>query len=153
MEILHGTAFLLYTALLAREDGRTRRIPLLLPAAGSLGGLLFLAAGILRGSLSFRNLLLNYAPGLLWGILLCLLAAVTREAVGKGDGICYLSFSFWWDAAFVLSLLMLSLLFLAVAGLVIMKRRGRDRKMSLPLLPFTLTAAVLLLLRELAEGV
>ena len=152
MEILHGIAFLAYAALLAREDRRTGRIPLILAAAGGLCGLLFLAAGLLRGDLDFSQLAFYYAPGLFWGIMLRLLAGLTREAVGKGDGICYLSFSFWWDAAFVLTLLMLSLLLLAVTGLVIMKCRGRDRKMSLPLLPFTLTAAALMLLWRLAGG-
>lgn len=145
--------FLLYTGLLARCDRQTGRIPLPLILAGCGGGLMLRAAELMSGTLSWRVLLSAYAAGAVWGVLLLLAGALARQAVGKGDGLCFISFAFWKDNAFVFTLLLLSVLLLALFGVLLMVFRKKKRDLSLPLMPFVWITAFGLLTAEVLPEV
>ena len=149
MKWVEGIAFLLYTGLLARSDRRTGRIPLPLILAGCCGGLMLRAAELMSGTLSWRGLLSLYAAGAVWGVLLLLASVLTRQAVGKGDGLCFISFAFWKENAFVFTLLLLSVLLLALSGVLLMLFKKKKKDLSLPLMPFVWITAFGLLLTEL----
>ena len=144
--------FLLYAAVLAVLDGKKKEIPLLLPAAGALAGLLLRAADLINGTLTPRELLYFYAPGLLFGLMLLIIARLCRGAVGKGDGLCFLSFAFWEESGFLFSLLLISVFLLAVSGLIWILAKKKDRRTSLPLMPFVLLTALGLYAAELLQG-
>ena len=83
--------FMLYAGFLAWEDLRTGYISLHMILSGSLVGMGFLGMEIWAGA-SWETCLLTHGTALFWGILLLLASRLTRGAVGKGDGLCFLSF-------------------------------------------------------------
>ena len=153
MKWVEGIAFLLYTGLLARCDRRTGRLPLPLILAGCGGGLMLRGAELISGTLTWRGLLSLYAAGAVWGVLLLLASVLTRQAVGKGDGLCFISFAFWKENAFVFTLLLLSVLLLALSGVLLMLFKKKKKDLSLPLMPFVWITAFGLLLTELLPAV
>ena len=135
-------SFFFYTAMLAWEDYQSGRVNALTIAAGTAVGLGFQIVSFLQGvSLSF--IILHHGPALIWGILLYALSRLSRGAVGIGDALCFCSFAVWLDTGRLFILLLLSLLFSAGTGVVLILCRKKSRKDSLPLMPF-LWAAVCL---------
>ena len=142
--------FFFYTALLAWEDYKSGRVSLLLLLAGSLVGLGFQFIHIQQGS-SLVGVLQARGLALIWGCLLLLLAKLSREAIGTGDALCFLSFAFWLDMGQMFILLLLSLLFSACAGILLIGLHKKGRKDSLPLMPFVWVSLCLYLLVMLIE--
>ena len=149
MKWVESIGFLIYTGLLAVSDAKTRQLALPLILAGCGGGLLLRAAQLIRGTLTGTELLSVYGIGLIWGLLLLLLGAASRKAVGKGDGLAFLSFALWKENAAVFSLLFLSVLLLALFGILLILFRKKKRDLSLPLMPFVWIAALGLTAAEL----
>ena len=135
-------AFFIYTATLAWEDYQSGHVNALTLAAGTAVGLGFQIVDLIRGE-SLSNLLLIHGPAFIWGILLYLISRLSRGAVGIGDALCFCSFAFWLGTGRLFILLFLSLLLSAGTGVVMILRRQKNRKDSLPLMPF-LWAAVCL---------
>ena len=140
--LCQGT-FLLYTGQLAAEDGKTGTFRLRTLLAGGLCGLLLRLAGLIRFGGQWTAEAGAVLIAVLPGIGLVLLGKLTRGAVGKGDGLCFMSFGIWWRAEQVFSLLFLSLLLLGCVGLFLICFRNGKRDLRLPFGPFILAAAVL----------
>ena len=151
MKWMESAAFLLYLGLLAHFDRKTRKIPAALILAGSGTGLLLRLLSAFRGELTPAALLWHYGTGLLWGLILLLAVRPGKGAVGTGDGLCFLSFALWQDNAFVFSLLLLSLLLLALYGLLVNPGKKERFRQSLPLMPFAWIAAAGFLITELIQ--
>lgn len=146
--MIESAAFLLYIFLLALADGKRRQIPLILILAGLLGGLLLRVAACLGGRISPEESLWRYGPGLVLGLLLWLMVKVSREAIGKGDALCFISFGLWREVGFLFSLLFGAALLLSLWGLGLMLFRGKKRNLRLPLMPFAAAVALVLTLLE-----
>lgn len=118
-------------------DIRTQKIPRwylrIWLAAGCVGEAIFL----IMGRLWWQQCLLSLVPG----AFLILLAILTREKIGLGDGICFLIIGLMEGAFACAMIMILSFLFSSVYGgyLFLCKRAGRNKR--LPFLPF-ITGAV-----------
>ena len=139
------TAFFIYTATLAWEDYQSGQVNALTLAAGTAVGLGFRIVALMQGeSLSF--ILLNHGPAFIWGVLLYSLSRLSRGAVGIGDALCFCSFAFWLDTGRLFILLLLSLLLSAGTGVILILCRKKNRRDSLPLMPFLWAAVCLQLI-------
>ena len=120
-------------------DLRTHSLPLVLPSCALGGGILL---RFLSGKVHWPEAVLCFLPGL----FLLLLALLSRQAVGYGDGAILLSAGAFLDLAGSLTLLfgamLLSALFCGML-LLLRKARGTDQ---IPFVPFLLGGYDLLLL-------
>ena len=150
---VENIAFLIYTGALAYSDKKTGTVPLVLILSGAGCGLLLRIAAGIPGEQSLRALLLSYAPGAVWGLLLLIASRTSRRAVGRGDGYCFLSFVFWKDHFTVFRLLFFSVLLLGVFGILLILFRKQKRDLRLPLMPFVWISALFLSVAELLPAV
>ncbi len=134
----------LYLVLLSLWDVRTKRLPAALLLAGGGTGILLRILDLAAGK-NAAEICQNYLPGLSAGLFLLAAAALTREAVGYGDGICFCTLAFWLPWGSLFTLLITALVLCAVPGTVIGLIR-RSRKITLPFLPFAAGAYLLLAL-------
>ena len=139
-----------YLCLLAVWDIRTKKVPAALLIAGGVCGFLLRIADLAAGE-EAAELCRAYLPGLAAGALLLLGAAFTRGAVGYGDGLCFCTLSFWLPWGSLFTLLTAAMMLCAVPGTVAALIR-RSRKISVPFLPFTAGAYLLLRLAERIGG-
>ena len=152
MKWMEEIGFFLYLIFLAKEDRKKQALSPGLLLAGAGGGLLLRIAELIAGEREGPEILLVYGTGLLWGLLLLLLTGLARQGIGKGDGLCFLTFALWKENAYIFSLLLLSVFLLACFGLLLIFFKKKTRKLSLPLMPFVLAAAVLLSLAEYIQA-
>lgn len=143
MPLFKWIAFLLYLSALSWEDIRKRSLSLPLLSAGCLTGMMFFLSALMKKEITLPNYGKIYLSGILIGALLCLISRLARDAVGKGDGLCLITFSFWWDFGTVLSMLLGGLCFLAIFGLAAGILRGGVRNRSYPFMPFLGAAGLL----------
>jgi leader peptidase (prepilin peptidase)/N-methyltransferase len=136
-------AFLLYTGQLAWEDRRSGTFRFGTILSGTLCGLLLRTACLLRSGQAPAEMLKGILFALLPGAGLILVGKITRGAVGLGDGLCFMSFGFWWEGEQVFSLLFLSLCLLGCTGLFLICFRNGKRDLKLPFGPFILAGGVL----------
>lgn len=129
---------LFYLAAGAFIDLRKHEIPIFLPAAAFAAGL---TLQLLAGEMKWFEIL----PGCIPGGALLLLSAVTRQAVGFGDGLTLAAAGVFLGFFGTCILLLLSLLAAAVTSLVLLALKKRRKKEEIPFLPFTLAGYVLLL--------
>ena len=151
MRWMENAAFFLYLAALARCDFKSKKIPAVLILTGALAGLGIRLAEVLSGQAGLSRLLAAW-PGLLPGLFMLLLVKPSRGGIGAGDGLCFLSFSLWQEAGFLFGLLFISLLLLAVTGLVLIGTGKGKKEMRLPLMPFVLLTAASFFLWEMFAG-
>ncbi len=127
--------FLLTTAYLgicAAQDLKSRRISLPLTAcAGCAAILLDLPVLAGRGA----GILLLTA-GLLPGALLLLLSAAAKEAVGRGDGYCFLILGALCGPKTTCTIAAETLFLASLSGIALMILRKAQRKTRLPFLLF-----------------
>lgn len=108
----------------------------------------------LRKCLVYEPSAANILYGLIPGIILFIVCRVSKEAIGKGDVyvIMILGVMLGFEKTFIL--LFLSMVLTAVYGLICMAWGSRNRKDSLPYIPFVLCAftAMLILSRIPLSG-
>ncbi|MCM1099762.1 MAG: prepilin peptidase [Clostridium sp.] len=126
---------LIYLTILALFDRRERKIPVILPVAGGIAAILYNVYRLSQSSGQREWFLLSFVLGLFPGVLLLAVARLTGKA-GYGDGLTLLSVGMWTGYKDCFLLLCLSLLLMAVfaAGMLFMRKAGRNTK--LPYLPF-----------------
>ncbi len=149
MQWVLNIGFLTYLILLARADLKSRSLPPALLLGGGILGCFLLGLRLLGGGLGPESLLAAYGPGLLLGLVLWGISRISGGALGRGDSLAFISFSFWkpWDFCF--SLLVFSSLLLALTGALIMLKRREKKDLRLPLMPFAAGWALVLILSEL----
>ncbi len=124
----------------AAADIRRREIPVL-PTV--LAGGLMAAELVIRGSRSLPALLC----GLLPGAALLLLSLAAKERIGAGDGIAVLCCGCVLDFFQLCPALLCALLAAGLFGLVLARKR-KTRRISLPFVPFLAGAVILVLSLE-----
>lgn len=138
MQILLSVILLLLLFALAMIDFKTGKIPLLLVSGGAAAGL---ALQFFALHASWSALL----PGLIPGIVLLLLSAATKQAVGYGDGAAFLMAGIFLGLESTVLLFFLSLLFAGLASVILLIARKRKKTEQLPFLPFAYAGYVALL--------
>lgn len=127
------------------EDIRRRELPTIPIFIAGAAGLVF---SLLSGAWRDFSVLYRFLPG-----LLCLLLAfVSRESIGYGDGMVILCLGSYLTLAQLLELCMAALTLAGLVALVLLVGLHRGRKTSLPLVPFLLAGYVEVLARELLCG-
>ncbi len=84
-------------------------------------------------------------PAALPGLFLLVLAWLTKESIGYGDGISVILLGGMVGLRNCIWVLCISLLLLSLAGLVLLVIKRVDRKTKIPYLPFLLAAESVLL--------
>ena len=128
-------AFLFIAAWL---DRRTEEIPLFLPGAGIAAGILL---RFLTGPVGVLEILLGFLPGL----LLLVLAFLSKQAVGYGDGAVFLAAGAFLGLEKTAWLLAGALIAAGMAAFWFLLFRKQSGKRSLPFVPFVLAGYVFLL--------
>ncbi len=131
------TAVLVMTGF-AVQDQRTGRIKVR-PA------LLFAAAGMAVRALLPSLSLAEGAWGLLPGIVLCLIAAASDNAIGMGDGLLAAGSGAWLGIGENLEILMLAFLLAGFRGIWLLMR-GAGKRASFPFIPYIAAAQLICLI-------
>ncbi len=100
-------------------------------------GILFFVISFWTDSISFGNRIWNMLPG----IAAMLIAFLTKEQIGYGDGICLLILGNVNSFDFLLGAMLGGLMLMSGYSITLLIRRKGDRKTTLPMLPF-LTAGM-----------
>ncbi len=122
--------------VLAWEDFKTQKIHIVRVAALAVLGVLL---HVYIGRLDIVDVFGGWGIGvLLYGI-----SILTKEAIGKGDALCFMAtgiyLGFWGN----LFLLWSSFLLAGIVGLIYGKIRGVSKKTQLPFLPYMFICLVL----------
>ena len=124
-------------------DQKTGELPLILSGAGATAGTLFC---FFTGSSEFPELLPGFLLGFLPGMLLLALAFFSKQAVGYGDGAIFLAAGTFLGIEKTVWLLVCALLAAGVVSLLLLVLKKRNKKTSVPVIPFVLAGYVLLLI-------
>ncbi len=132
------TILLLALAAAAEIDFKTRTIPVFIPAAGFISGIILQI--ILGQSFLFQ------ASGAAVGLLLLAISLLSRQALGMGDAFLFIMTGIFLGALKNLFLLLLSLTLAAIAGVTLLIKNRKKGRQSLPFSPFIFTGYILILL-------
>lgn len=119
---------LLFLALMAREDIREKRISAYKIAGFAGAAVLYLMA---EGQLDWGEIMRSLLPG---GLLL-LLAFLTRESIGYGDGAAVAALGLWTGGWFAMMTVATGIMFAGAYGVVCLFRKKKE---LIPFLPFLL---------------
>ncbi|MDR0220287.1 MAG: hypothetical protein LBI54_02655 [Lachnospiraceae bacterium] len=124
---------LLFLVLCTYFDLKSLRVPLALVAGFGVacGGLCLWSGGFAGGEFLLR---------LLPGVVFLLLAFLTREAVGYGDGAVLLPVCLLLKMPVIMAFIMLALAFCALFSLVLVMLKKGGKETRLPFMPFLLAA-------------
>lgn len=127
---LTGCAFLGICALF---DCRKKRVPLAVILAGIILAFFCRLTGIVRDTV-WESMLLAVLPG----ILFLLLAFLTREKVGYGDGWMLIMIGMFVGARKGMLILLVSLVMESIAVIILLACRKITREEEIPFAPFLL---------------
>lgn len=125
-------------AFLAREDIRKQELSL--PVLAGIG-----AAGLIRFFFVHPFSAGSLIGGLALGTLLFLGSLITKEAVGKGDGLLLCGIGIWLGFSQSLRLLFFASLLSAAAALILLLAAKKERTQRIPFVPFLLGAYLVVL--------
>lgn len=89
---------------------------------------------------------LDIAAGVIPGVVLLLVARVTKESIGYGDGIVLLVLGVFCGAVKTVAILGMSLMIAAVLSMILLVLKKAGRKTALPFIPCLCSAYLLCLL-------
>lgn len=115
--------------LMGVEDIRKKEIgslPLLI--MGGVGILL----SLLSGEWTNWTVVFRFVPG----CVILLLAWITRESIGYGDGLAILCLGCFLSGVQIVNICMIAITFAGVAALFLLLVRRRSRKTQIPFIPF-----------------
>jgi leader peptidase (prepilin peptidase)/N-methyltransferase len=131
--MLVKTLVLLFLALCAYYDLKSWAVPVRLVA---VFGFVSVALCLALGGFASGEFLLRLMPGAVF----LLLAFLTREAVGYGDGLVLLPVCLLLEMKAVMIFVMLALLMCAAVSLPVMIKKKGNRQTRLPFMPFLLAS-------------
>lgn len=137
-------------------DLRERGISLALLAAFSISCVTLMISalifgeklGFLKRSLVYEPGIVNIITGLIPGLILLVINRLTKEAVGRGDVYVVMLLGLMLGFEKTFTVLCLSMVMTALAGLVCMAFGSKSRKDSLPYIPFVLGAYTIMLMSD-----
>lgn len=121
-------ASLLFTAKLSVEDIKEKRI--------SIYNILFFATSaviyrVLTGQLLWKEIGICLIPG----SILLLLALLTKESIGYGDGMAVLALGLWTNGWFALNVVCIGIVLSGIWGMVCLFMKKKE---PIPFMPFLL---------------
>lgn len=119
---------LLFLAGLSAGDIREKKIPVYSVAFFAVSAVLY---RIVTGQFSWDELKWGMAPG--W--ILLLLAFLTKESIGYGDGMMVLALGLWTGGWFALAVMCIGIMLSGVWGMVCIFRKKAE---PIPFVPFLL---------------
>ncbi len=133
IRIIYILMILGFLSVATYYDIRYKRIPVWVQGMG----MVFVCIGIIiQGhGLQWANLL-----ALIPGIFLLILSFVTGESIGYGDGISVLILGGLAGFSNCMWVLCISLIFISMAGIILLAIKRATRKTRLPYIPFLLAA-------------
>lgn len=133
IQIIYILMILVFLGVAAYFDIRYKRIPLWVQGMGVIFGCIGI---IIQGQgLQWANLF-----ALIPGIFLLVLSFVTGESIGYGDGISVLILGGLAGFNNCMWVLCISLIFISMAGIILLAIKRASRKTKLPYIPFLLAA-------------
>lgn len=131
IQITYVLMILVFLGVAAYFDIRYKRIPLWVQGMGVIFGCI----GIIIQGPQWTNLF-----ALIPGIFLLVLSFVTGESIGYGDGISVLILGGLAGFNNCMWVLCISLIFVSMAGIILIAIKRATRKTKLPYIPFLLAA-------------
>lgn len=138
MNLFISFIFFTYLILCSATDIKTRKINLKI-------SLIYLLSGMVFYFLFMKSGIFILISNLLTGIFLTAVSALTRGAIGYGDGLIFIIMSFYFPFFCTLPILFLSLAAASVFSLVLILKKY-SRKYSFPFAPFILIGYIIFLL-------
>lgn len=126
---------LIFLAGLTGNDIRKRQIPVKKLLLFGIGAVLYL---LYEPDFSMRECLINLMPGM----FLLLLAVISKESIGYGDGFAVMIFGLWTNILFCMTVVCLAL---CMAGIFAAYLLLQKRKIPIPFVPFILAAMEVIL--------
>lgn len=120
---------LIFLIVLSVTDMKIRQIPALALTAGN-------AAAVLYQMACRQEDFISIAGGAAVGIVFLLIAKLTRESIGYGDGLGILGLGIYLGFWKLLEVLASAFFLLAVGAAIILGRKKMSRKCALPFYPF-----------------
>jgi leader peptidase (prepilin peptidase)/N-methyltransferase len=116
-------------------DIRSKRLPLWITGIGAGIGIIFL---ILQGSYNLSN-----ATALLPGLLCLVIARVSREAIGYGDGLLLVMMGFYLKVSVLLGVCLWAITLAGIVALFLLATKKRKGKQEIPFVPFIFVGFIL----------
>lgn len=135
MELIFRVVVFLLLIGLSIIDIRNKRVPIVLVWILSLVCLIGVVVRISTAELPFGRVCVTCLVGAVPGILMCILAWLTKK-VGVGDGIVLASIGFFENYACALVSLCAGSLVLSMISIVLMAIKKANKKTEMPFLPF-----------------
>lgn len=122
----------IYLLLGALQDTRERRIKNSYLKIGEVGSMIHRGVHLILGISSLSE----WVYGLIPGLLLIIIAKLTEEKIGYGDGILLLILGNFMYFTEVWKLLQTAFLFVMIFSILLVISKKGDRKCEIPFLPF-----------------
>ncbi len=143
IRMLTSCIFLWISAI---PDLRSRKVPVCIPA-------LFFGAAILWNILAPGTAgALYYFLGAVPGALLLVAALLTKGGIGEADGLCLITCGVWTGAENAAQVLAAAAFMAGLCSAALLITRKRDRKSTIPFLPFMAAAQSLCLAAYCLQG-
>lgn len=139
LKLLLRICLLLFLCVAAFMDVREKQISVLYVAAGSAAGVLL---QIFLGTMRFSEA----AGGCLVGAAVLLIAFLTREQIGYGDGLVLVTTGVFLGVLENIILLLASLVIAVLAGVLLVRLKRIKRRQRIPFIPFLLAGYIFVLL-------
>lgn len=136
MEQIVYCEVLIFLALLSADDIREQKISV---RKAGVGAVIAIISRIIMGRFLCMEIIFACLPGL----FLLLLSVLTRESIGKGDGVIVVILGLWTDIWWVLVVLCLAIWMVGIFALV---RLLGKRKGPISFVPFLLFGMEVLML-------
>lgn len=115
------------------NDIRTKTIPIWLPMAGIVCGIILMF---------FSENKIEYVYGFIFGILMVLLSLLLKNYLGIGDSFMIMSLGLLCGLKACLEVVFVALVLTSLLGIVLCVGKRRFRETSLPFMPFLLAGVI-----------
>ncbi|MDE5908707.1 MAG: prepilin peptidase [Lachnospiraceae bacterium] len=123
---------LMFLAGLSAEDIKEKKISVYYVLIFALSGIVFrVFTQFLWNEILWNEISWSFFPG----SVLLLLAFLTKEDIGYGDGMCVLALGLWTGGWFALTVMCIGIMLAGIWGMVCIFRRKRE---TIPFVPFLL---------------
>lgn len=130
----------------AQIDGRTRRIPNRWILYGFIGSVLFLIIEKIVGNTSWIEMGSGFIGALFGGGFFLLASLISNGGIGMGDAKMYMILGLLIGKDRIFALILITLVFALVHGLLLLLTKKGNHKTQVPLGPFAYVAMVVMLL-------
>lgn len=144
-KIMKAVGIFVFLILCSLQDIREKRLPVKMLVLS--GGLFFLVS-LVSGELFKEGRLLALMPGM----VALVLAFLTREQIGYGDGVCLVVLGLLVSAERLIGAIAGGLFLISACSILLLVRKKANRKTTLPFMPFLTVGMLWQLIMWRGEG-